>query len=149
MIDARAIGENTDGKGSADWHDDLVIAAGSIATFGAVAALAVASPIHVTVSAATHTPKINAHWAYKVKATSAGKPASGKLTVQIVDPLGGVHAVQFGANKKNVTNVLFKGTFSDYMIFPATGRGVPLTIRFTLHVGTATKVATYAVTPGG
>jgi hypothetical protein len=122
-----------------------VIAAASLATFGVAATLAVASPVHVTVSSATHTPKINAHWVYKVKATSGGKPANGKLIVQVVDPLGGVHAVKFGAK----SSTPFKGAFSDYMIFPATGRGIPLTVRFTLHVGAATKVATFAITPGG
>jgi hypothetical protein len=126
-----------------------MIAASSFATFGAVSALLVASPVHVTATAATHKPKINAHWSYTVKVTSAGKPTSGKITVQIVDPLGGVHAVQFGAKAKNITNIPFKGTFSDYMIFPAAGRGIPLTIRFTIHVGSAKKVVGYSVTPGG
>jgi len=126
-----------------------MIAASSLATVGAVSVLALSAPVHVTVTAATHTPKINARWNYTVKETAAGKPASGKITVQIVDPIGGVHAVEFGANSKDITNIAFKGAFSDYMVFPATSRGVPLKIRFTLHSSSTTKVVNYVVTPGG
>ena len=67
-----------------------MLAASSLATVGAVSVLALSAPVHVTVTAATHTPKINARWNYTVKETAAGKPASGKTTVQIVDPIGGV-----------------------------------------------------------
>ncbi len=126
-----------------------MIAAGSLATLGAAGALLVASPVQVTITAPTHSPKIKTHWAYTLKATSAGKSVSGKITVQIVDPLGGVHPVEFGANTKVIKNIPFKGTFSDYMVFPASGQGVPLTIRFTLHIGTTTKVVSYTVTPSG
>jgi hypothetical protein len=119
-----------------------VAVAGLVATAG----LAVA-PIHVTVRAATHTPRINSHWPYAVRVMRDGKPVAGKITVQIVDPIGGVHPVEFGANTKKVTNVPVKGTFRDYMIFPASARGIPLKIRVTIVVGTDRSVANYPVTP--
>ena len=118
----------------------------AVASLVATAALAVA-PIHVTVQAATHTPRINTHWTYAVRATRDNKPAVGKITVQIVDPIGGVHAVEFGANTKKVTNVPIRGRFRDYMIFPASARGIPLKIRVTVVVGTGRSVVNYAVTP--
>ena len=112
----------------------------------ATAAIAVA-PIHVTVRAATHTPRITSHWTYTVRVTRDAKPVPGKITVQIVDPIGGVHPVEFGANTKQVTNVPIKGTFRDYMIFPASARGIPLKIRVTVVVGTGRSVVNYPVTP--
>ena len=102
-------------------------------------ALAAATPTHVAVRAATHTPKINTRWTYTVQATRDGNPERGRITVQIVDPIGGVHPVEFGANTKNVTNIPFNGTFRDYMIFPSSARGIPLKIRVTLVVGTSQR----------
>ena len=119
----------------------------AMASLIATAAVAVVAPIHVTVQAATHTPRINTHWTYTVRATRDDKPAPGKITVQIVDPIGGVHPVEFGANTKKVTKVPIRGTFRDYMIFPASARGIPLKIRVTVVVGTGRSVVNYAVTP--
>ena len=43
---------------------------------------------------------------------------------QIVDPVGGVHPVEYGdAHTKFVTNVPFKGTFRDFVRFPPRRRG--------------------------
>jgi len=83
-----------------------------------------------------------------VTATVAGKPAAGKLSVAILDPIGGVHPVQFAASKKYVTNWPFKGTFRDYLIWPPSSAvGVQLTVRATVKVGKVTRVATYIVSP--
>lgn len=78
-------------------------------------------------TAATHRPKVNARLPYSVKASRAGR-----LTVQILDPLGGVHAVQYDESKKNVTNFPFKGVFRDYLEFPPESRGFKLVVRATI-----------------
>jgi hypothetical protein len=126
-----------------------MIGAPAVASLISTAVLAAAAPIHVTVQSATHTPKINTHWAYSVRATTNRQPALGKITVQIVDPIGGVHPVEFGSNTKKVTDVPIRGILRDYMIFPASARGIPLKIRVTVVVGTTRSVVNYAVTPRG
>ena len=105
------------------------------------------APLKVVVSAPGHTPKINTHWNYAVRATRNGKPVAGRLTEQIVDPIGGSHPVQFGKNTKNITNWRFNGVFKDYIVWPASSRGVPLKLRVVVRVGTTKRVVTYAVTP--
>jgi hypothetical protein len=82
-----------------------------------------------------------------VRATTGGKAAAATLTVQIVDPTGHAHPVQFGKSKKNIVNRHFKGTFADFVVWPASSRGVPLTFRVTVHVGKAKHVVSYRVTP--
>jgi hypothetical protein len=124
-------------------------------TFASAASLAAAGALalsggatKVTLTAAGHSPKIKVHWPYTVTATSGGKPVAAKLSVAIVDPIGGVHPVQFGASKKYVTNWPFKGTFHDYLIWPADSAvGVPLVVRATVKIGKTTKVVSYKVTP--
>ena len=111
-----------------------------------LSAFAVTSP-QVTLTAPGHTPKINTHWNYVVRATKGGKPVAGKLTEQIQDPIGGLHPVQFGIGTKNITSWPFKGTFRDFIIWPASSRGIPLKLRVTVVVGTAKTVTSYAVTP--
>lgn len=115
------------------------------ALLGAAGALAAGS-LHATLTGATHTPKVGAHWRYTVHATSAGKPATARLTAQIVDPIGGKHPVGFGTKKGSVTNVAFKGTFTDFVIWPASSVGFPLTFRVTVVAGKAKQVLNYRVT---
>jgi hypothetical protein len=122
--------------------------AATIAAAAAAGALVAAAP-KVTVSTPGHAPKINAHWNYKVHVTLNGKPVAARITEAIVDPIGGVHPVQFGKSTKNITNFEFKGTFSDFIVWPASSRGIPLTLRITVAVGKAKKVVAYHVTPVG
>ena len=103
--------------------------------------------VKATLAAAGHAPKINVHWRYTVRVTAGGKPAAAKVTVQIVDPTGHAHPVQLGTSKKNVTNHPFRGTFSDFVVWPASARGVPLTFRVTVRAGSTKKVLSYRVTP--
>lgn len=107
------------------------------------------APVSVTVQSPGHTAKINTHWNYTVKVTQSGKVVPAKITEAIVDPIGGSHPVQFGKNTKNITNWPFNGIFKDFIIWPPTSRGIPLTLRITIQVGKAKKVVNYAVTPGG
>jgi hypothetical protein len=123
-----------------------VATAASLAAAGAVALSGGATK--VTLTAAGHSPKIKTHWPYSVKATSGGKPVAAKLTVQIVDPIGGIHPVEFGNTTKDVTNWAFKGTFRDYVIWPPSSAvGVPLNFRVTVKTAGKTKVISYVVTP--
>ena len=114
----------------------LVLVAGTLAAGG----------VKATLTAQTHTPKVNTKWYYTLRVTEGGKPASARLTAQIVDPIGGTHPVLFGATKKPITNRAFKGTFRDYIVWTAESRGVPLRLRLTVRVGPAKKVLTYGVT---
>jgi hypothetical protein len=114
-----------------------------------IAGLAAAPPVKVTVTAPGHTPKVNTRWHYVVRATQGGKPVPGRITEQIVDPIGGVHPVEFGKGTKPIKNWPFKGVFRDYMIWPASSRGIPLKFRIIVVTGKTTKVVTYAVTPTG
>jgi hypothetical protein len=109
--------------------------------------LLVATPTRVTLTAPTHTPRINVRWYYTVLATRDGKPAAGRLTAQIVDPIGDVHPVQFGTTTKNITNWAFTGRFRDFVLWPASSRGIPLRLRVIVKVGTTKRTLTYAVTP--
>ena len=106
-----------------------------------------ATPVKVAIVAPNAAPKVSTHWNYTVRVTAGGKPVAGKLTEQIVDPLGGSHPVQLGLTKINITNRPIKGTFRDFIIWPASSRGIPLTLRVIVTVGKSKHVLTYAVTP--
>jgi hypothetical protein len=119
-----------------------------------VGALAVAlASLTLTFSAHGHAPpigqssEVGPHWPYTVKVTRDGKPVSARLTMQIVDPLGGVHAVTVGATTQPITNRRIVGVYRDYLIFPPESRGVPLKIRVTVVAGAARRSLVYAVTP--
>lgn len=107
----------------------------------------VASPFKATLHAPSHSPRINKHWNYVVRATKNGKPAKARLTVQIVDPLGGAHYVQRGPTTQNLKNWRFTGVYRDYVIWPSDSRGIPLTLKVTVVDGSARKVITYHVVP--
>ena len=118
-----------------------------LATLVLAASVLAATQLKVTLTAPGHTPRVNTHWSYAVRATREGKPTAARLTAQIVDPIGGRHPVTFGASSKPITNWAFRGTFRDYVIWPASSRGVPLTFRLVVRSGGLTKVIRYAVTP--
>ena len=116
----------------------------------AAAALAVgAAPFKATLTAGTHHPAISTRWPYVVKVVDPkGKPLRARISVAVVDPLGGVHPTLYYVSKtKYVTNILFRGTFRDAVRWPPESKGYPLTFRVTVKVGTAKKVLTYLVTP--
>lgn len=114
----------------------------------ALAGAAAAAPITVTITAANHAPKVNVVWKYSVKVTGAsGKPVAAKLSMAVIDPIGGVHAVEFLKKKKYVTNFPISGVFSDAIIWPPTAFGYLLKLRATAVVGgvKATKIFTLKV----
>lgn len=120
-----------------------------IAALGATAMLALttAPPVKVAITAPGHTPKINVHWNYTIRVTRGGKPVAARLSEAIVDPIGGVHPVEFGRNTRKIANWPISGTFKDFIIWPASSRGVPLKWRITVKVGGVKKVVDYPVTP--
>jgi hypothetical protein len=113
------------------------------------AAVFASGTVRATLSAPGHTPKVKTKWYYVLRVTKDGRPATARVTAQIVDPIGGVHPVQVGATKKNITNFPIKGSFRDYIIWPVSSRDVPLTLRFTIKVGTTKRVVKYRVVPHG
>jgi hypothetical protein len=113
----------------------------------ASATVLAATPVKVTVTAPGHAPPVGVRWNYSVAATVGGRQVKGLITEQIVDPIGGTHPVQFGSGKKIIKNWPFKGVFRDFMIWPKSSRGVPLTWRITVVVGKTKRVVNYKVTP--
>jgi hypothetical protein len=111
------------------------------------AAALVASPVRATLAAPGHTPKVNTKWRYTLRVTQGGKPVSARLTAQIVDPIGGVHTVQFGSTTRDIKNFPIKGVFRDYVIWPRSSDGIPLTLRFLIRAGGKTTTLKYHVTP--
>lgn len=106
-----------------------------------------AAPLKVAVTAPGHTPRVNTHWNYTVRIALGGKPAAGKLSEQIVDPIGGKHPVDFGTSTKPITKWPVKGVFRDFIVWPGSSRGIPLTFRVVVVVGKARRVVDYMVTP--
>ena len=99
--------------------------------------------LRVSLSVPGHTPKMNAKWFYTVRATLGGKPARATITSQIVDPVGGVHAVEFGDTHRFVTNRPFTGVFRDFVRIPPEARGIRLTFRVIVKAGAAKRTLTY------
>ena len=120
-----------------------------LAVLVAATMLPATPPVKVTVTAPDHAPPVGVRWNYSVAATVNGRPVRGLITEQIVDPIGGTHPVTFGSGRKIIKNRPFKGVFRDYMIWPKSSRGVPLTWRITVVVGKTKRVVSYKVTPQG
>ena len=112
-----------------------------------VAAVAATGSLTASLKGSGHSPKINVHWPYVVRVAINGKPAPARITAQIVDPIGGAHAVQFGTSTKNITNYKIKGVFRDFIIWPGSARGVPLKLRITVVTTAGRKVLSYSVVP--
>jgi hypothetical protein len=120
----------------------------NVVALAAAGGLIVASsPATIALVAPGHSPRVKTHWNYSVTVERGGKPAAATLTAQIVDPIGGAHPVQFGLSTRDIKAFPFKGTFHDFVIWPAESRGIPLTFRLTVKSGSTTKVIGYHVTP--
>lgn len=104
--------------------------------------------LRVVLRGPTAHPKATAKWPYSVSAlNSAGKKVSGKLTVQLVDPLGNAHSVTYANTGKPVKNFPFHGTFRDYLQFPKNSVGFPLTVRAKVTSPQGQGTATFGVKP--
>jgi hypothetical protein len=106
-----------------------------------------AAPLKAMLTAPGHAPKINTKWRYTLRVTAGGHPVSARITAQIVDPIGGAHAVNLGATKRPITNYPIKGVFRDYIIWPRDSRDIPLTLRFLIRSGGKTTTLRYRVVP--
>jgi hypothetical protein len=106
-----------------------------------------ASAVRVTFAAPTHTPKANAKWFYVVRVTSGGKPVEATITSQIVDPVGGVHSVEFGDTHRVITNRPFRGVFRDFVRYPLEAQGIALKFRVIVKAAGARRVITYWIKP--
>ena len=87
-------------------------------------------------------------WRYAVRVTDPeGKPIPARITVQVVDPLNQPHLVDYDDTTRKIVDWPVVGLFRDFVIYPASARGVPL--RFRVIVRAAGRVAplTYVVTP--
>jgi hypothetical protein len=125
----------------------LRLAAVCVAALALPAVTGAAPAFKASFSAATHAPKVNAKWAYVVRATALnGKPIRATVTSQIVDPIGGVHAVEFGCCKRFVTNHAFTGVFRDYVRFPPESRSVGLTFRVIVKALGARRTLNFPIT---
>ena len=104
--------------------------------------------VTATLHAPTRTPKANVKWRYRVVVTdSKGRRLGGKITVQIVDPLGRAHALTYDETKKPITNFPFRGSFRDYAEYPPDARGFTLTFRVIAKTAKGTVTITYPVKP--
>jgi len=112
-----------------------------------VAVTGAATPVKVTLTGLTHTPKVKVRNYYTVRATVGGKPAAARLTEVMIDPIGGKHPITYGTTPKPITNLRFTGSFRDFLTFPGSGRGVPLTFRITVVVGKTKRTIDFKVTP--
>jgi hypothetical protein len=102
----------------------------------------------VLISAPTHAPRANVKWWYAVRLSDAsGMGLRGRLTMEVIDPLGSSHPVDFGPTTRKIVNWPIRGRFRDYAIWPASSRGYRLTLRATVRAKGATATASYAVVP--
>ena len=100
-------------------------------------------------TAPTHHPKAGTKWFYTLRVTDLnGKPLKVRITMQIVDPLGSAHPVQYASTKKNLTNWPIDGYFRDYIIWPKSSAiGISLTLRGTVKTAGGKAVLNYLVQP--
>jgi len=105
---------------------------------------AAAARLQVVFHPSGHTPRVNQKWPWSIQVTSRGKPVAGTVTAQVVDPVGGLHAVELGASAtKFVTNLRFRGRFADYVVYPPISRGLRITFRVTVKTALGKRVINY------
>jgi hypothetical protein len=105
----------------------------------------VTAPPKVVFRAPTHTPKVNVRWPWSITvSTQAGTPLAATISVAIVDPLGGVHPVEYDCCKTRfITNVKIKGRFADKVIYPLASRGFRVVFRVTVKTPGGRRVVNY------
>jgi hypothetical protein len=104
-----------------------------------------AAPPKVVFRAPTHTPRVNVRWPWSITVTTAaGKLLPATISVAIVDPLGGVHPVDYDCCKgKFITNVKIKGRFADKVIYPLASKGFRVVFRVTVRTPGGRRVVNY------
>jgi len=105
-------------------------------------------PFKAVLKAPKTNPKINVRWYYSITVTDLkGKRIRATVTAHILDPLGGVHPVDYGPTQKPIINFPFRGTFRDYLTFPPESKGFQLTIRWTVKAMGAKRILKRTVVP--
>lgn len=125
----------------------LVALATAVACLALAGAVSAAGPLVVAFKPLAPGPKVTVKWPYRLVVTQGGKPAKGKLTVTIRDPLGQVHPVEDDAADRPIKNRAFSGAYTDKLLFPVEAKGFPLVLRFAVAVGAAKKTLEVTVTP--
>jgi hypothetical protein len=108
-----------------------------------------AARFRVGLTAPSHTPAVGSKkWWYVVRATTAqGKPLHGRLTVEVVDPLGTAHLAQVGTTSRRLSNFRFVGRYRDFAQWPAASSGFRLTFRVIVKAQGSSRTLTYWVRP--
>ena len=102
----------------------------------------------VRLNAPTHTPRVGPKWWYAVRATHpSGRRVAGRLTVQVVDPLGTAHPATVGTSKRKLVDYPFSGRYRDFAQWPAASRGYRLVFRVTVAAKGARRTVSYWVRP--
>jgi hypothetical protein len=126
----------------------LRLAALCVATLALPLSAGASTGFRAVFSAATHTPRVNTNWRWSLKVTSlAGRPLAARITVQLLDPYGGVHPVEFGCCKRLIVGHRITGSFRDYVKFPPEAQGFKLRFRVIVKAAGTTRVLTYWVRP--
>jgi hypothetical protein len=113
------------------------------------AASVAAAGFRIQLSAPTHTPRAGkAKWWYVVRATdAAGRPVRGRLTVEVVDPLGTAHPAEVGTSHRKLVDYPFSGRYRDFAQWPAAARGYRLVFRVTVVAKGVRRTVRYWVRP--
>jgi hypothetical protein len=102
----------------------------------------------LTLSAPTHRPRVGPKWWYVIRATGAdGRFVRGRLTVEVVDPLGTAHPAEVGTTTRTLVNFPFTGRYRDFAQWPPASRGYPLSFQVTVAADGGRKTVRYSVTP--
>jgi hypothetical protein len=102
----------------------------------------------VRLNAPTHTPRVGPKWWYAVRVTDpSGRRVAGRLTVQVVDPLGTAHPATVGTSKRKLVDYPFSSRYRDFAQWPAASRGYRLVFRVTVAAKGARRTVSYWVRP--
>jgi len=92
-------------------------------------------PVHGTLSAVNHAPKVNQNWPYSVVVTDAsGHPLSGIVDIEFV------FSGRVVGRDTPPTHPVTNGRWHDYLQFPAQAVGIPLLFQAVVdtHLGSIT-----------
>jgi hypothetical protein len=110
-------------------------------------AVAAAPAFKVAFTASKHTPKVNERWPWSIRVTTAtGKPLAATISAVVIDPIGGVHPVEYGCcARKFITKVRIKGTFRDFVQYPLSAKGYRITFKVIVRTVLGVKAVAYWV----
>ena len=98
-------------------------------------------PVHGSLIAASHTPKINTNWPYTVTVTdAAGHPLDGTVTINFT--FGG----QVVGHDTPPTHPLKNGRWHDNLKFPPPSLGEPLSVQAVVHTSKGSITLSWPVT---